>query len=116
MIGLARGTVKIAPYSCEWKEFKSKYFEYENMPFPLYPSDIDLTKESIIYYSLLDAKADSYAEARQIKNITIVDGQLAVNTYEFDNNLRITVSNHENAQHRYVILVTVSKSSLSNIK
>jgi hypothetical protein len=82
------------------------------MPYSEYYTEpIDFNKQSVIYFSMLDAKADVNATASQINNIIIENNQLAVNAEPIDN-LHIIVVNREGAGHRYVIVVTVDKNSL----
>jgi hypothetical protein len=93
-----------------WTKFENKYLS--DMAYSEYYAEpIDFNKQSVIYFSMLDAKADVYATASQIKDILIKNNQLVVNV-EPIGNLHIIVVNRESASHRYVIVVTVNKNSL----
>jgi hypothetical protein len=97
----------------EWTEFVNKSFPYNDIPLPVYSGGIDFTKDSLVYYSIVDAKADFYAKAWQIDKIIMENQQLKVITKDLDGNLTITANNSEkNGGHRYVILVTVEKNYL----
>jgi len=101
----------------EWNNFVSKSFPYDDIPMPVYSGGIDFIKDSLIYYSILDAKGDFYAKAWQIDKITVENQQLNVTAKELDNNLTITANNSEKkGGHRYVILAAVEKKYLQNIK
>lgn len=101
----------------EWNSFAGKSFPYNDIPLPVYSGGIDFTKNSLIYYSILDAKADFYAKAWQIDKITVENQQLNVTAKELDGKLTITANSSERkGGHRYVILAVVEKKYLQNIK
>lgn len=98
----------------EWSDFKNKYLDYKSGDMAYrFNTPADFAKESIIYNSVLNAKPDIYAVAYQIDKIRIEDSKINVLIRDLDNNLRITTTNYEGADHRYIILVTVNKSDLS---
>jgi len=98
----------------EWTAFKGKYLSY-SIPYSGYNVDpIDFTKQSVIYYSIISAKPDSYAIAYQIDNIQIQSKKLIINTKFFENNFNIMIANLNNIYHRFVIAVTVDKKDLTD--
>lgn len=109
--------IKVFNTQEEWTEFVSKSFPYADIPLPVYSGGIDFTKDSLVYYSIVDAKADFYAKAWQIDRITLQNQQLNITTKDLDGNLTVTANNSEKTgYHRYVILVTIEKQYLQNIK
>jgi len=109
--------VKVFNTQEEWTKFVNKSFPYNDIPLPIYSGGIDFAKDSLIYYSIVDSKADFYAKAWQIDKIIVENQQINVITKDLDGNLTITANNSEkNGGHRYVILTTVEKKYLQNIK
>jgi hypothetical protein len=109
--------VKVFNTKEEWAEFVNKSFPFNDIPLPVYSGGIDFTKDSLIYYSIVDAKADFYAKAWQIDKIIVENQQLNVITKDLDGNLTITANNSgEKGGHRYVILATIEKKYLQDIK
>ena len=109
--------IKVFNTQEEWAIFFDKSFPYADIPLPIYSGGIDFTKDSLVYYSVVDAKVDFYAIARQIDKIIIQNQQLNITTKDLDGNLAITANNSENSdKHRFVILVTIEKQYLKYIK
>lgn len=114
--GLPTGT-KIFNNLKQWQDFAHKSFPYNDIPLPVYSGGIDFTKNSLIYYSVFDAKGDFYAKAWQFDKITVKNHQLNITTKDLDGNLTITANNSEKkGGQRYVILATVDKKYLNGIK
>ncbi|MDV3425709.1 MAG: hypothetical protein LIR50_00295 [Bacillota bacterium] len=114
--GLPAGT-KVFNTQEEWNSFVSDSFPYSDIPLPVYSGGINFTKDSLIYYSIVDAKVDFYAKAWQIDKITVKNQKLNVIVKNLDGNLTITANNSEKkGGHRYVILAAVEKKYLQDIK
>ena len=101
----------------EWTKFASEIFPYDDIPLPVYSGGIDFSKDSFVYYSKVDAKADFYSKAWQIDTISLDNHRLNINTKDLDGKLTITANNSEKSdKHRYVILITIDKRHLSELK
>ena len=109
--------VKVFKTEKDWTKFKDKYLAGVNIPYPGYAGGFNFSKNYVIYYSTLDAKADFYAKAWQIGKVSIVNKQVKIALKEISSSLTITASNSEKfGGHRYVIILTVNKNYLKSVK
>lgn len=97
----------------EWETFKERYLRYE-IPYSGYNVEpVDFNEQMVVYYSVLDAKADVYCTASQIDNVKYENDKIKVELKPLDNNLKIISVNREDTGHRYVIVFAIDKKYLS---
>lgn len=103
-------TTEVINTENEWTTFKDKYLSYDfGIHSQFHTKRINFTKQSIIYYSRLDAKADTFAMAYKIDNILIKNDKLVINEKPIGNNFEVVVVNKENALHRFAVVLTIDK-------
>ena len=101
----------------EWNKFKDKYLASANIPYAGYSGGFDFSSDYVVYYSMLDAKADFYAKAWQIDKVTLENQEIKLALKDISSNLTITASSSEKfGGQRYVIVITVNKNELKTIK
>lgn len=109
--------VKVFKTQEEWNKFKDKYLASANIPYAGYSGGFDFSSDYVIYYSMLDAKADFYAKAWQIDKVTLENKKIDITPKDISSSLTITASSSEKfGGQRYVIIITVNKDVLKSVK
>lgn len=109
--------IKVFNSQNQWDNFVHKSFSYNDIPLPVYSGGLNFSKYSLIYDSNVDAKGDFYAKAWQINKIAVINHKLNVTIKDLDGKLTITANNSaKKGGQRYVILATVEKKYLKDLK
>lgn len=97
----------------EWNAFRSKYLSDSIDLNYARSTDIDFSKDSVLYHSQNAAKQDVMANAYLVDKVVLENGKPVLYGKDFGGGFRITAANYSFADHKYVVLVLLKKSDLN---